>query len=145
MCLNINNVQLTASLSTISSVTFLFATKLKKDFYMIRLRLSKCLERECYCSKVKLGPVSPVVEFCNVLQHCLGQNAKYAKSQKGAIFFAGTKGKSKNRKKERWARFRQKAEKAKMAKMAKMANRACNGHDKSSVKYGPMCYATCEV
>ena len=25
-----------------------------------------------------------------------------------------------------------------------MANRACNGRDKNSVKYGPMCYATCE-
>ena len=26
-----------------------------------------------------------------------------------------------------------------------MANRACNGRDKSSVKYGPMCYVTFEV
>ena len=34
---------------------------------------------------------------------------------------------------------------AKFAKKAKMANRACNGRDKSSVKYGPMCYATFEV
>jgi len=25
-----------------------------------------------------------------------------------------------------------------------MTNRACNGHDKNSVKYSLMCYATCE-
>ena len=66
------------------------------------------------------------------------KTAKYAKSQKGAIF-PGAKGKSKNRKKEQQARFRQKA---KFAKKAKIANRASNGRDKSSVKYDPMCYAT---
>ena len=42
------------SLSTILSVTFLFATKLKKYFHMIRLSLFKFMESECYCSKVKL-------------------------------------------------------------------------------------------
>ena len=103
--------------------------------------LKKRARLKIICNALPCEPVSPV-GFCNVLQHCLGQNAKYAKSQKGAIFFAGAKGKSKNRKRERWARFRQKA---KIAKKAKMANRACNGRDKRSVKYGPMCYAICEV
>ena len=77
------------------------------------------MESECYCSKVKLliksssakerarlkiifhalpcEPVSPV-GFCNVLQHCLGQNAKYAKSQKGTIFLLARKAKAKTAK-----------------------------------------------
>ena len=103
--------------------------------------LKKRARLKIICNALLCEPVSPV-GFCNVLQHCLGQNAKYAKSQKGAIFLLARKAKTKTAKKERWARFRQKA---KIAKKAKMANHACNGRDKRSVKYGPMCYAICEV
>ena len=90
--------------------------------------------------------------------------AKYAKTQKGVIFFAGTKGKRKNpkiHKKPKGYDFllaqKVKAKtikrsnrhdlgkKQNLPKKAKMANRPCNGCDNSSVKYGPMCYPAFEV
>ena len=48
------------------------------------------------------------------------------------------KGISKQRKKEHSVQFTQDKKFAK-------ANHAYNGHDKSNVKYRPMCYAACEV
>ena len=109
---------------------------------VIKVKVSSHLHRypsgnSGICNALPSEPVSPVVEFCNVLQRFLGQNAKYAKSQKGAIFFLAQKAKAKTAKRSDGRDLGK--------KKAKMANCACNGHHKSTVKYGLMCYATCEV
>ena len=70
------------------------------------------------------------------------KNRKIRKKPKGHNFLLARRAKAKTAKKEQWVRFRQKA---KFAKKAKTANRACHGHDKSSIKYGLMGYATLEV
>ena len=71
----------------------LFKSKIAKV-----ILLKKEARLKIICNALPSKPVSPVVEFCNVLQHCLGQNAKYAKSQKGAFFLLARKAKAKTAK-----------------------------------------------
>ena len=59
--------------------------------------LKKRARLKIICNALPCEPVSPV-GFCDVLQHCLGQNAKYAKSQKGTIILLARKAKAKTAK-----------------------------------------------